>query len=143
MIKRRHTVRHGDDAVVAICGGQNRAIHANIRCHSGHHQPIDSPATQRQLERRSVELVIRVRLNDEVTFPFKALTSFRDMESGTQLMGDPLRQRRTYLARFESFREAMRAGCAQSGIDYRFVDTTEPIELVLRDYLLYRRERAR
>jgi len=81
--------------------------------------------------------------HDEVTFPFKALTTFRDMESGYHLMSDPLRQRALYLERLEAFRSAIATGTTGCGADYRFIDTADPIELVLRDYLLYRRERAR
>ena len=80
---------------------------------------------------------------DEVQFPFQALTSFRDLETGTQLMTDPLRLRKLYLERLDKFRAAIKEGCASAGADYRFVDTSEPIELVLRDYLLFRRERGR
>ncbi len=81
--------------------------------------------------------------HDEVTFPFKSLSNFRDLETGEKLIGDPLRQRRRYLDRFESFRSQVRDGCAACGADYRFIDTSEPLELVLRDYLLYRRQRGR
>ena len=88
-------------------------------------------------------IVFHLLDHDEVTMPFKALTSFRDMETGQQIMGDPLRQRRGYLRRLQQFRTDVREGCAACGADYRFVDTAEPIELVLRDYLLYRRQRAR
>ncbi len=87
-------------------------------------------------------IVFQLMDHDEVTFPFQSLVSFRDLENNTQLIGDPLRQRRTYLNRFDQFRTEIREGCAAAGADYRFVDTSEPIELVLRDYLLYRRQMA-
>ncbi|MCH7725160.1 MAG: DUF58 domain-containing protein [Planctomycetes bacterium] len=87
-------------------------------------------------------IVFQLMDHDEVTFPFQSLVSFRDLESNTQLIGDPLRQRRIYLNRFDQFRTEIREGCAAAGADYRFVDTSEPIELVLRDYLLYRRQMA-
>lgn len=88
-------------------------------------------------------VVIHLLDHDEVTFPFQALTSFRDLESGVQLMTDPLRQRARYLERLAEFRESIKSGCFASGADYWFVDTVDPIELVLRDYLLYRRQRTR
>jgi uncharacterized protein (DUF58 family) len=80
---------------------------------------------------------------DEVEFPFSALTAFRDMETGEQVISDPIRLRKTYLERFEKFRERIRTDCVAAGVDYRFVSTADPIELVLRDYLMYRRERSR
>lgn len=98
----------------------------------------------RHLVARGQDVVVFHLLDhDEVTMPFKALTSFRDLETGQQVMSDPLRQRKAYLERLDGFRTDIREGCARCGADYRFIDTSEPIELVLRDYLLYRRQRAR
>ena len=58
-------------------------------------------------------------------------------------MTDPLRQRAVYLERFAKFNRTLAEGCAAGGIDHRFIDTAMPIEESLRNYLLYRRERAR
>jgi uncharacterized protein (DUF58 family) len=80
---------------------------------------------------------------DEVEFPFSALTAFRDMESGEQVISDPIRLRKSYLERFDAFRGRIKSDCVAAGVDYRFVSTRDPIELVLRDYLMYRRERSR
>jgi uncharacterized protein (DUF58 family) len=109
-------------------------------CHSAVESAIDGI---RHLVARRHEVVVFHLLDaDEVTFPFQSLTSFRDLETGGQLMTDPLRLRTKYLERLEGFREAIKAGCASAGADYRFVDTSQPIETVLRDYLLLRRQRA-
>ena len=98
----------------------------------------------RLLRARGHDLILfHLMDHDEIEFPFKALTAFRDLESGAQLISDPLRLRRNYLGRLGKFREAIESGTLGSGADYRFIDTAEPIELVLRDYLLYRRERGR
>jgi uncharacterized protein (DUF58 family) len=80
---------------------------------------------------------------DEIEFPFSALTAFRDMETGEQVISDPVRLRKTYLERFAKFRERIQTDCVAAGVDYRFISTKDPIELVLRDYLMYRRERSR
>ena len=110
-------------------------------CHSGHESVIDGI---RHLVARRHEVVVMHLLDaDEVKFPFQALTSFRDLETGVQLMTDPLRLRKIYLDRLEKFRAEIKEGCAACGADYRFIDTSEPIELVLRDYLLLRRQRGR
>ena len=98
----------------------------------------------RHLAARGQEVIVfQILDRDEVTFPFKALTSFRDLETRGQIMTDPIRLRKLYLERLGRFQEAVRKGCQSAGADYRFVDTAEPIELVLRDYLLYRRQRAK
>lgn len=97
----------------------------------------------KQLAARGHELVVFHLVDrDELDFPFQMLTSFRDLETGRELMCDPLRQRQDYAQRFTAFREAIRMGSLASGSDYRFIHTGLPIELVLRDYLLYRRRRA-
>lgn len=79
---------------------------------------------------------------DETTFPFETLASFRDMESGAEVMCDPFRQRERYLAAVAALGDQLSTGCAAVGADYVFVDTRRPIETVLRDYLLQRRRRA-
>jgi uncharacterized protein (DUF58 family) len=110
-------------------------------CHSAVESAIDGI---RHLLARRHELVVFHLLDaDEVNFPFQSLASFRDLETGGQLMTDPLRLRTKYLERLEKFREAIKGGCASAGADYRFIDTSEPIETVLRDYLLFRRQRSR
>ena len=63
-----HAIRHCDDAVVSVGGREYGAVDADIRCHARHHESVDSPAAQGKLERRPIELVIRVRLDDEVAF---------------------------------------------------------------------------
>jgi hypothetical protein len=110
-------------------------------CHSAVESAI---AGIRHLVARRHEVVVFHLLDaDEVTFPFTSLTNFRDLETTGQLMTDPLRIRKTYLDRVENFREAIKSGCASAGADYRFIDTSEPLETVLRDYLLFRRQRSR
>jgi uncharacterized protein (DUF58 family) len=109
-------------------------------CHSAVESAIDGI---RHLVARRHDVVVYHLLDaDEVSFPFHDLTSFRDLETGRQLMSDPLRVRSTYLERLARFRESIQAGCAAAGADYRFVDTAEPLEIALRDYLLFRRQRA-
>lgn len=110
-------------------------------CHSGIESVVDG--IRHLVARRHDVIVVHLLDADEVTFPFQSLTSFRDLETGSQLMTDPLRLRKTYLDRLEAFRASVKEGCASAGADYRFVDTSEPIENVLRDYLLFRRQRSR
>lgn len=110
-------------------------------CHSAVDSAVDGI---RHLVARRHEVVVFHLLDaDEVNFPFTSLTNFRDLETTGQLMTDPLRIRKTYLDRVKNFREAIKAGCASAGADYRFIDTSEPLETVLRDYLLFRRQRSR
>jgi len=124
----RRLTRRGIVLLISDCYGEPRSVVDGIR----------------HLAARGHDLiVIQLMDHDEVAFPFKPLTTFRDMETGGALMSDPLRQRPLYLERLGRFRRAIEGGAVACGADYRFVDTSQPIELVLRDYLLYRRERAR
>ncbi|MCJ8328674.1 MAG: DUF58 domain-containing protein [Lentisphaeria bacterium] len=86
-------------------------------------------------------LVFHIVDDDEINFPFDTLTSFKDLESGQQVLSDPLFQRKNYIDRFERFRDEIEEGVAGFGADYRFASTSDPIEILLRDYLLYRKER--
>ncbi|MEX0671182.1 MAG: DUF58 domain-containing protein [Pirellulales bacterium] len=110
-------------------------------CHSAVESVVDG--IRHLMARRHDVVVFHLLDADEVTFPFQSLTSFRDLETTGQLMTDPLRLRKKYLERLAGFREAIKSGCASAGADYRFIDTSEPIETVLRDYLLFRRQRSR
>ncbi len=108
-------------------------------CYGDSDQVIDGI---RHLRARGQEVILfHVMDHDEIVFPFNALTAFRDLESNTQIMCDPLRQQSLYQKRFGEFQESIKAGCATSGADYRFIDTLEPIEIVLRDFLLFRQRR--
>jgi len=119
----RRLVRRGIVVLISDCYGAPERVVDGVR----------------QLAVRGQDVIVfHVMDHDEVTFPFKSLTSFRDLEIGRQLMSDPLRQRKEYLDRLDAFRRAIRDGCVACGADYRFVDTVEPIEVVLRDYLLCR-----
>jgi len=109
-------------------------------CHGDPARVLDGV---RHLAARGHEVIVLQLLDrDEVDFPFRSLTSFRDLETGAEIMCDPLRQRREYTARLGAFRDAIRDGSVACGADYRFIDTAMPIEIVLHDYLQYRRHRG-
>jgi len=98
----------------------------------------------KQISARGHDLVVFHLVDtDERDFPFRQLTSFRDLESGGQLLNDPLLGRRVYQRRFNRFQEEIREGTHAAGGDYRFITTADPIEYVLRDYLLFRRQQNR
>jgi uncharacterized protein (DUF58 family) len=109
-------------------------------CHDDEGATLDGI---RKLAAQGHEVVMMQVLDaDEVNFPFEALMSFRDIETGAQLMCDPVRQRQRYLEKLETFRYAIRDGCAACGADYRLFDTSQPVETALREYLVFRRSRG-
>ncbi|MGI6497069.1 MAG: DUF58 domain-containing protein [Kiritimatiellia bacterium] len=94
----------------------------------------------RRLSARGHDVIVFHLLDeDEESFPFQALARFRDLETGREVMCDPLRQARAYRRRVSAFRSAIRSACLSAGADYQPLSTAAPIETVLRDYLLYRR----
>ncbi|GMV79208.1 MAG: hypothetical protein AMXMBFR7_03920 [Planctomycetota bacterium] len=98
----------------------------------------------RHVAARNHEVVLfHVADRDEVEFPFEEMNTFRDAETGATMTCDAMRQKRSYLDRFGRFRKDLREACAAWGADYRFFTTTDPLEIALRDYLNFRRERAR
>lgn len=108
-----------------------------------HGDPVKTTDGIRHLAARGHDIIVFHLLDaDEVEFPFTALTSFRDVEDGAQMMCDPIRQKRRYMERLDAFRTNVRDGVVACGADYLFIDTSQPIETVLRDYLIYRRQRG-
>lgn len=78
----------------------------------------------------------------EVEFPFGGLVEFEDVETDERLQtrADVIREH--YREKFDEFVEGYRADCARAGIDYQFVRTDNPFELMLAAYLS-RRQRMK
>jgi hypothetical protein len=71
----------------------------------------------------------------ELTFPFTRATRFRDIEGGDELMAVPSVVRQQYLDELNGTIERYRRELGGAGIDYRLVNTSEPLELALMSYL--------
>ena len=92
---------------------------------------------------RGHELIVFQLLDhDEVTWPFRNLCNFRDLETGATTMGDPVALRQTYIRNLAELTSAIEQGCNSCGADYRLVDTSMPIEDTLQSYLLMRKRRT-
>jgi uncharacterized protein (DUF58 family) len=72
---------------------------------------------------------------DELTFPFDRAAKFRDMEVGDELMAVPAVVRPAYLAELERVLDLYKRELRSIGVDYRLLDTSEPLELALMSYL--------
>ena len=75
----------------------------------------------------------------EIEFPFKGTWRFEGLEEEPPLTTQPERIREDYLASFNSYLDALRAGCVGSHVDYTTVDTSHPLDAVLREFF-FRRE---
>jgi hypothetical protein len=76
--------------------------------------------------------------NYELTFPFKGLADFRDLETSERLQVLPQFYREHYLREMKNFINRYRAECADRRIDYTVVDTSRPFDLTLARYLAKR-----
>jgi uncharacterized protein (DUF58 family) len=87
-------------------------------------------------------LLFHILAPEEMEFPFKKWTQFRNLESlGHRLLVDPQRLRQEYLKNFEAFCKELREGAGQMRVDYHLMRTDEPVERALGIYLTKRQAR--
>jgi uncharacterized protein (DUF58 family) len=104
------------------------------------------PALMRALQhfrhQRHEILLFHVLAPEEMEFPFKKWTQFRDLEvAGHKLLVDPQRLRKEYLKNFEKFCKDLRDQAGQMQIDYHLLRTDEPVDRALGLYLTRRQMR--
>lgn len=93
--------------------------------------------------RRHEVLLFHILAPEEIEFPFRKWTQFRNLELAShRLLVDPQRLRKEYLANFERFRQQLREACGRTQTDYHLIRTDEPVERALGIYLT-RRHRSR
>ncbi|MEO7965939.1 MAG: DUF58 domain-containing protein [Gemmatimonadaceae bacterium] len=78
----------------------------------------------------------------ERTFPFDDAATFEDVETGTRVPVVPSRMRGQFQKRVSDHLEEMARRMGEARVDYLLVETTQPIDATLFNYLL-RRERLR
>ena len=98
----------------------------------------------RHLRSAKHDVIVFQLLDDfELTLPYRELSDFEDMETGRSTPVDPLAFRRDYIGRIEEFCSRLREGCIRSNIDYLRVNTSEHIERMLFNYLVFRAKHSR
>jgi len=107
----------------------------------------EAPALLRALQhlrhRRHEVILFHIIAPDEVEFPFKKWTQFRNLENVAQRqLVDPQRLRKEYRANFERFCQDLRQACNRTQVDYHLMRTDQPVEVALGIYLS-RRHRQR
>ena len=80
-------------------------------------------------------VVFHVLDPSELTFPFTRASRFRDLEGGDELMVVPSVVREPYLVALNGTIDRYRRELGAAGIDYRLLDTSQPLELALMSYL--------
>jgi len=71
----------------------------------------------------------------ELTFPFTRASRFRDLEGGDELIAVPSVVRQQYLDELHGTIDRYKRELGAAGIDYRLLDTSEPLEFALMSYL--------
>ena len=88
-------------------------------------------------------LVFQVLDPAELRFEFEEPVVLWDVETGRELMLDPVAARSKYLDRITEHCVAMERLCRKLGVGYRRFATDQPLELVLFDFLRERMQRGR
>ena len=85
-------------------------------------------------------LVMHIMADEELHFPFDSFTNFEDLEGAEEALAlDPKTIRASYLERVRRFLSELQAGCGQMGVDYIPMNTKEPFDRALAEYLSRRR----
>jgi uncharacterized protein (DUF58 family) len=97
----------------------------------------------RRLRFRGTDVIVFHVLDpDELTFPFRGPSRFRDLESAEAVVAEPSVVRAEYLRALEALTEAYRRELRAAGIDYVQLDTSQPLDLALLTYLSARARKA-
>jgi uncharacterized protein (DUF58 family) len=87
-------------------------------------------------------LLFHVLAPEELEFPFKKWTQFRNLEvAGHKMLVDPQKLRKEYLKNFTTFCKELRDAAGQMQIDYTMIRTDEPVDRALGAYLTRRQMR--
>ncbi len=84
-------------------------------------------------------LLFQVMAPEELDFPFRSATRFRDLErAGSEVLFDARRLRAEYLRNVESHRAALRKSSEDQRADYHLLRTNEPVDRALGAFLARR-----
>jgi uncharacterized protein (DUF58 family) len=106
---------------------------------------VDLLRTQLGYLRSQGHEVVLIRVLDpaELAFSFDKAVTFVDLETGRDLYIDPASARANYRKNFGRHAEDVQAVCRALGIDYYQLDTSQPLELALFDFLQSRLHMSR
>ena len=89
-------------------------------------------------------ILFHVMHADELAFTFDQNTRFIGLEDiADEIEADPRALRQAYLDEVEKFLTTTRKTCAAIGVDYRLVNTKQPLDAVLSEYLGFRKSTTR
>jgi uncharacterized protein (DUF58 family) len=88
-------------------------------------------------------LVFHVMDDEELDFGFSGPTRFEGLELDDHLSCNPRALREGYLEALEAFLSEVRRGCAQNGVEYVPLRTSDPLDAALAAFLSHRSDRQR
>jgi len=98
--------------------------------------PVEVLAGLRHLKfLRHDVIVFHVLDPAEIEFPFREATLFRGLETGNDMLTDPLSVRESYMEELQQFLAMLEQGCRDSHIDYVRLLTDADLAAVLAQYL--------
>jgi uncharacterized protein (DUF58 family) len=96
----------------------------------------------RHLKFRGTDVVVFQLLDpDELTFPFRGASRFKDLESADEVVAEPASARTAYLRELASLTLRYDRELRGAGIDYVQIDTSQPLDFALLTYLAARARR--
>jgi uncharacterized protein (DUF58 family) len=87
-------------------------------------------------------IVFQVLDRDELTFPFRGSSRFRDLENAEEVIAEPGAVRAAYLRELEGLTGTYERELRGAGIDYVRLDTAQPLDAALLKYLAARGRRG-
>ena len=107
---------------------------------------LDDPETVikglKHLRFRGTDVVVFQVLDpNELTFPFRGASRFRDLESADEVTADPASIRKQYLRELATLTLTYDRELRGCGIDYVQLDTSQPLDFALLAYLSARAKR--
>jgi len=100
-------------------------------------------ALQHLRHRHHEVMLLHILAPEELEFPYKRLTQFRDLEATSQkVLVDTRRLRDDYLRNFEQFRKDLKDRAGKLRVDYHVMRTDEPVDRALGIYLSRRQRQA-
>lgn len=92
--------------------------------------------------RRHEVMLFHILAPEEIEFPFKKWTQFRNLEvAGSKLLVDPQQLRKHYRENFDRFCKELRDAAGHAQVDYHLIRTDEPVDRALGVYLNKRQHR--
>ena len=89
-------------------------------------------------------ILFHIMHDHELTFPFDENTRFIGLEGiEDEIEADPRALQQAYLDEVEKFLKSTQKTCASIGVDYRLVNTKQPLDAVLSEYLNFRKSTSR